>query len=292
MRDRVCFILLNCCWGESSLSIISWQRSCVLIWNTLQGAGWEAQRAHLPPCLKAVRNSREENSLHDTLLWYFNTGWVAKKQPGGLMIWWVGTHTTCSFSFPVAVRASGWVQWQQIFFDAYCPDASDKWSSQAGYKDSILVSLSAGTDGLESHLSDSKLTCRFSPLAIRILENKGAEKEADTEDAPWSIIGKRRKYGMLPEGKEGMINARDVVSRVGRIVFGECIWQISQVLVKYEMCTLKYLISCVTGQILSAENWHNELKQYFTFGYFFLPSVEASLAVNNSRTSRKLLCYV
>lgn len=62
--------------------------------------------------------------------------------------------------------------------------ASNKWSSQAGYRDSILVSASAGKDGLESHLSDSKLTCRFSPLAIRILENKGAEKEADTEDAP------------------------------------------------------------------------------------------------------------
>lgn len=214
--------------------------------------------------------------MHDTLLWYFNTEWVAKKQWGSLMIWWVGTNTTCFLRF----------------FDAYCPDASDKWSSQAGYKDSILVSLSAGSDGLESHLSDSKLTCRFSPLAIRILENKRAEKEADTEDAPWSIIGKRRKYGMLPEGKEGMIKARDVVSRVGWIVFGECIWQISQVLVKYDMYTLQRLISCVTGQILSAENWQNELSDTIHLAIFFLPSIEASLAVNNSRTSRKLLCLI
>lgn len=86
------------------------------------------------------------------------------------------THTTCSFSFPVALRASGWGQSQHIFFAAYSPDASDKWSSQAGYRDSILVSASAGNDGLESHLSDSKLTCRFSPLAIRILENKGGRE--------------------------------------------------------------------------------------------------------------------
>ena len=54
--DRVCFILLHCCWGGVSLNIRSWQRSRVLVWKTLQGAGWEAQRAHLPPCLKAVRN--------------------------------------------------------------------------------------------------------------------------------------------------------------------------------------------------------------------------------------------
>ena len=98
---------------------------------------------------------------------------------------------------------------------------------------------------------------------------------------------------MLPEGKEGMIKARDVVSRVGRIVFGECIWQISQVLVKYDMYTLQYWISCVTGQILSAENRQNEWSDNIHLAIFFLfPSIEASLAVNDSRTSRKLLCYV
>lgn len=100
-----------------------------------------------------------------------------------------------------------------------------------------------------------------------MLENKGAEKEADTEDAPWSIIGKRRKYGMLPERKEGMIKAGDVVSRVVGIVFGECIWQISQVLVKYDTRTLHSWISCVTGQILSAEHWQQELSS--TSAYCF-----------------------
>ena len=58
------------------------------------------------------------------------------------------------------------------------------------------------------------------------------------------------------------------------------------------MYTLQYSISCVTGQILSAENWQNELSNTIHLAILFLPSIEASLAVNNSRTSRKLLCYV
>lgn len=75
------------------------------------------------------------------------------------------------------------------------------------------------------------------------------------------------------------------------------IWQMyltnfPKVLVKYDMHTLQYSISCVvTGQILSAENWQNKLSGTIHLAFFFIPSIEASLAVDNSRTNRKL-CYV
>lgn len=61
-------------------------------------AGWEAPGAPLPPFPKARgARGREQRVAH---------GMCRAR----------GTRTTCSFSFPVALRASGWVQSQHIFW--------------------------------------------------------------------------------------------------------------------------------------------------------------------------------